>query len=118
MASSQAQFRYARIITELEELSRKRELDDRESRELEQAIRRSSPQRVYFLWLPKHELLIAKLLRRSPRPTVAQLAQQFGVSEGAMWRKLHKLRKSGKVGYFSAPGGTGRYDRKRFNGGW
>jgi len=113
MLMETATSRYARTIAQLEAESRRRSLTECESRELEEAIRRSRPsdQRVYFVWLPKHDLLIAKMLRRSPRPSVALLAQTIGVSEGAMWRRLHILRKAGKIGYFSAPGGTGRYSR-------
>jgi hypothetical protein len=102
------------IIARFEAIGRSRALTPDESEQLERAVRRQQREagRVYFVWLPKHNLAIAKALR-SPKPgVVAQLAAKFGVSDRAVWQQITRLRKDGKVGYISRPGGTGRYPRK------
>jgi hypothetical protein len=116
MLMETATSRYERIVAELEALCRTRVLTEAESRALENAINQCKPagQRLHRLWLARDDREIATLLRRHPRPSVAELAKHFSITEGAMWRRLHKLRQAGKIGYFSAAGSTGRYDRQRF----
>jgi hypothetical protein len=102
------------IIAQFEAIGRSRALTPDESVQLERAVRRQQREagRVYFVWLPKHNLAIAKALRH-PRPgVVAQLAHRFGLTERAVWQQITRLRKQGKAGYISPPGGTGRYPRK------
>jgi hypothetical protein len=102
------------IIAHYEAIGRERALTDQESAELERAVRQRMRRegRVYFVWLPKHNLAIRRALRR-PRPgIVAQLAERFGINERAVWRQITRLRKAGQVGYISPPGSTGRYPRQ------
>ena len=67
--------------------------------------------RVYFLWLPRHDAVIIKAFKRGGHGSIVELARNFGVTTGAMRRRIFKMRQQGKLGYISMPGSTGRYER-------
>jgi hypothetical protein len=102
------------IIARFEAIGSERALTPEESAQLERAVRRQQREagRVYFVWLPKHNLAIARALRHPKPGVVAMLAERFGLTERAVWRQITRLRKLGKAPYISPPGGTGRYPRK------
>lgn len=103
------QTRDSSIIEQLEAVGRERALSTAESASLDRAIRRSQ-RKGQKPWLPKHDLLLLKLLRKRNR--VPGIAEQLGRSERSVWWRIRKLREKGRVGYISPPGGTGRYPRK------
>lgn len=103
--------RDAQTVAELDAISRRRVLTDAESRELERAVRRTERLRgrVTQPWLPKHDAMLRRMVLRRKR--VAEIAQELGRTENAVWVRLKRLRAEGKVGYFSQEGGRGRYRR-------
>jgi len=107
---------YADTILHFETIGRERELTQAESLILEQAVRRESIERgrVFQLWLPRDDRMLIKLVLK--RQKVPMIAIRLNRTERAVWRRIVKLRKAGKIGYISPPGGTGRYPRQRFNG--
>lgn len=104
--------RDGKTIADLEAVGRTRILTEAESMMLERAVRRAMREdgRQTRPWLPKHDLALARAVRARKR--VRDIAKLLDRTELAVWRRLAKLRKDGKVAYYSQEGGRGRYRRE------
>ena len=94
------------IIDLLDKLQRERDLNPDESALMERTIRRLTPKREVWRWSEKEDRVLKTVLRRRsrngpPKPfqrndEVRLLAETFGRTEWAVYRRMERLRKRGK----------------------
>jgi DNA-binding NarL/FixJ family response regulator len=106
------QTRYASIIARYEAIGRERALTPSESARLVDAMMRvSRPDgRVHAFWSPKEDRLLKQAVLRGRK--VPQIAARLGRTERAVWQRMQRLRKLGRLGYISPENGIGRYPRQ------
>lgn len=95
------------IIRLLESLSRVRDLEPEEGALLERTVRRLTPKREVWRWSEKEDRVLKTVLRRRarkgpPKPfqrndEVRLLAETFGRTEWAVYRRMERLRKCSRA---------------------
>jgi hypothetical protein len=112
------QTRDASIIAELEEVNRQRALTNAESAQLLDAILRTqrAAGKLRLFWTPKEDRTLRQAVLR--RKTVGQIALMLQRTERAVWQRMQRLRKLGKLGYISPENGIGRYPRQGSKADW
>jgi hypothetical protein len=96
------------IVQLLEKLSRHRNLEEDESALMERTVRRLTPRREVWRWTEKEDRLLKAMIRRRarvgpPKPfqrndEVRKIAEAFGRTEWAVYRRMERLRKCSRVG--------------------
>lgn len=92
----------AETVRRLEAISRRRPLSDRESRQLEKALRASEAKNTRWHWTPFEDAKVLALMekrarRHQPKPftrddEIRTLAKSIGRTRWAVYRRMERLR--------------------------